>query len=314
MRRIRAKTVVACACACAISATPIYAAFSTRPGWGSTPYGAGGTGVTFRVWAPNATNVTVKGQFNGNSNTANPLFSEGTNGVWSVDVTNAVVGHAYKYFINGTLNKQDPRGRSEVSSTGNTYIYNTTNFNWSGDTFVSTNVPLNDAVIYELNIGTFNDTGSGPGTFVTATNRLPYLKQLGITAVEVMPINEFPGDYSWGYNPSDMFGVESAFGGPDGFKKFVKACHSFGIAVLVDVVHNHYGQPIWTCGGLMDRTRAHTAGSISTNSPASAARGGEIPDPTTPVSRSATSSKILSGCGWMSITWTVSDGIRPTSC
>ncbi len=239
MRGMRAKIVVACVCACVASADPIYAAFSTRPGWGSTPYYSGGTGVTFRVWAPNASSVSVYLFTAPITNTA--LFSEGASGVWSVDVDNAVTNQQYKYRINGTTYKQDPRGRKQVSSTGNSIIYNTTNFSWAGDTFVSTNVPLSDTVIYELNIGTFNDTGSGPGTFITATNRLAYLKQLGITAIEVMPINEFPGDYSWGYNPSDLFGVESAFGGPDGLKNFVKACHSFGIGVLVDVVHNHYG-------------------------------------------------------------------------
>ncbi len=237
--KIRSETVVAFVCASVLAVHPIYAASSSRPGWGSTPYYTGGTGVTFRVWAPNASNVTVKGTFNGLSNTANPLFSEGASGVWSVDVTNAVVGQQYKYRINATADKKDPRSRRQVHSAAYSLIYGGTNFNWTGDTF--TNIPLNDAVIYELNIGTFNDTGIGPGTFATATNRLAYLKQLGITAVEVMPINEFPGDYSWGYNPADIFAVESAFGGPDGFKSFVKKCHEFGIGVLVDVVHNHYG-------------------------------------------------------------------------
>ena len=219
------------------------AAQSARQGWGSTPYAdGGGTGVTFRVWAPSATTVAVAGQFNGFSTTATPLFSEGASGVWSVDVPGAVTKQEYKYFINGSLWKQDPRGRKEVSSIGNSIIYNMTNFNWAGDTF--TYVPQNDAVVYELNIGSFNDPNpldGNPGTFTTATNRLAYLKRLGISAVEVMPINEFPGNFSWGYNPSDVFGVESSFGGPDGFKSFVKTCHQLGIGVILDVEHNHYG-------------------------------------------------------------------------
>src|ERR1043166_4014491 len=158
----------------AVVSKPIssHGAPSARPGWGATPYGAGGTGITFRVWAPNATTVTVKGSFNGFSNVATPLFSEGTNGIWSVDVPSAVVGQQYKYRINGTTDKQDPRARSQVSSVGNCIIYNTTNFNWSGDTF--TNALINDAVVYELDIASFNNLNSGdgnPGTFVTATNR-----------------------------------------------------------------------------------------------------------------------------------------------
>jgi 1,4-alpha-glucan branching enzyme len=226
----------------AAAVKPAFSAASSRPGWGATPYFTGGTGTTFRVWAPNASSVGVFGTFNAyNTGAAAPLFSEG-NGVWSVDVTNAVVGYQYKYYINNSLQKQDPRCRRQVSSTGYCYIYNGTNFNWSGDNFAY--LPQNDTVIYELNIGTFNDTNpsdGNPGTFSSAMNRLPYLKQLGVSAVEVMPINEFPGNFSWGYNPSDLFGVESAFGGPDGFKNFVKACHTNGIGVLVDVVHNHYG-------------------------------------------------------------------------
>jgi 1,4-alpha-glucan branching enzyme len=236
---------IAVACACVVVARPVYAGPSSRPGMGSIPYAdAGGTGVTFRVWAPNATNVIVKGNFTVNSINP-PMFSEGTNGLWSVDVPGAHYGQQYKYTIfsiYGTADKQDPRGRQQSSSVGNTVIYDPSLFDWTGDSF--TYVPQNDAVIYELNIGTFNDTSpgsGGPGTFTTATNRLPYLKELGISAVEVMPINEFPGNYSWGYNPSDLFGVESSIGGPNGFKSFVKACHQFGIGVLVDVVHNHYG-------------------------------------------------------------------------
>ena len=218
---------------------------SSRPGYGSTVYGdAGGTGVTFRVWAPNATNVTVAATFNSFSWTANPLYSEG-GGVWSVDVPGAHIGNQYKYVIysvNGTNLKQDPRCRQQASSTDNSIVYNGTNFDWTGDTF--TYVPQNDAVIYELNIGSFNDpnpSDGNPGTFLSATNMLAFLKQLGISAIEVMPINEFPGNFSWGYNLVDIFGVESSYGGPNQFKTFVKTCHQFGLGVLVDVVHNHYG-------------------------------------------------------------------------
>ena len=82
---------------------------------------------------------------------------------------------------------------------------------------------------------------------------LAQLQQLGINAVEVMPIAEFPGSFSWGYNPDDIFGVESSYGGPDAFKTFVKAAHQFGMAVLVDVVHNHYGGSDTQTHGLLRR-------------------------------------------------------------
>jgi 1,4-alpha-glucan branching enzyme len=222
---------------------------SSRPGWGATPYGAGGTGVTFRVWAPDASAVYVPGQFNGWSTTANLLGQEKSNGIpdgiWSGDISTAVTNQQYKYYIiyNGSGNwKHDPRSRyvTMAGGGGNDIIYNTTNFNWSGDHFTPS--AINDLFIYELHMGTF-PAGSNPSRFVAATNQLKYLKSLGVNAVELMPIMEFGnGGNSWGYDPAQIFAVDNAqYGGPDAFKTFVKACHASGIAVLLDVVHNHYG-------------------------------------------------------------------------
>jgi 1,4-alpha-glucan branching enzyme len=224
---------------------------SSRPGWGSTPYhDTSGSGVTFRVCAPDATSVYVPGQFNGWSTTANPLAHELTNGtwqgVWSADVPTASAGQQYKYNLNyGTTNlwKHDPRSRlvtySGSASGANDIIYDPTAFNWSGDNF--TTPALSNLVVYELHMGTFPTTNV-PSRFVAATNQLPYLKQLGFTAVEVLPIAEFPGDSGWGYNPAQPYAVENiGYGGPDGLKTFVKAAHAIGLAVFIDVVHNHYG-------------------------------------------------------------------------
>jgi len=235
---------------------------SSRPGWGSTPYhDSTGTGVTFRVWAPDATSVYVPGQFNSWSTTATPLGKEFTNaawnGNWSADVASAANGQQYKYYINfsggtgyisGTsVWRHDPRARREVdANTGsgdNDYIYDPTAFNWTNETPVSPS--LNDLVIYEMHIGTFYNPNSGSGLqgkFTDATNRLDYVKSLGVSAVEILPIWEFPGSASWGYNPADIFAADNDhYGGPDGLKTFVKACHARGLAVFMDVVHNHYG-------------------------------------------------------------------------
>ena len=224
---------------------------SSRPGWGATPYSTPTPGVTFRVWAPNATSVTVPGQFNNWSTTAAPLAKEITNatwtGVWSADVAGASAGQQYKYYIQysgGSAWKHDPRSRV-VTSPGtapgaNDIIYDPAAFNWNGDDF--TNPPIQDLVIYELHMGTFPSSAT-PSRFIAATNRLDYLKSLGVSAVEIMPIVEFGNSgSSWGYNPAQPFAVDnSQYGGPDGFKIFVQACHARGIAVLLDVVHNHYG-------------------------------------------------------------------------
>ena len=220
---------------------------SIRSGMGSTPYAdSAGTGVTFRVWAPDATSVAVCGEFNvgGFSNTTNFLVQEsGGLGLWSKDVPAAKAGDEYKYYLNGTLYKDDPRAREMVNSSGNCIVYDPNAFNWGGDTRLS--VTVSNLVIYELHVGAFYDStpSSGePGKFSDALTKLDYLAGLGVNAVELMPIAEFPTDNSWGYNPSDVYAVENTgYGGPDGLKSFVNAAHQRGIRVLMDVVHNHYG-------------------------------------------------------------------------
>ena len=228
---------------------------STRPGWGSTPYhDALGTGVTFRVWAPHATNVYVPGSFNGWNTSATPLAEETSNGaadgVWSADVTAATNNSQYKYYIcTNSINsdgfyKHDPCSRWMVNPGGgsgnNDIIYDPTTFNWNSDS--NTPPALNDLFIYELHMGTFPGSTS-PSRFVAATNNLGYLKSLGINAVELMPITEFcnSGD-SWGYDPAQLWAADNAqYGGPAALKTFIQAAHAQGIAVLLDVVHNHYG-------------------------------------------------------------------------
>ncbi|MGD9613717.1 MAG: alpha-amylase family glycosyl hydrolase, partial [Kiritimatiellia bacterium] len=213
---------------------------SAREGIGATPYAdAGGTGVTFRTWAPNATTVAVKGSFNGWGSTALAKDPPGTNGYWSIDVPRAKAGDEYKFVVNGTY-KKDPRGRRVVNSAGNSIVYNPAAFSW-GDSTNFSRPWRNDLVIYQMHVGSYNAESWLPSTFDQCIEKIPYIKSLGVSAVKLMPVNEFPGDRSWGYNPSDPYAIEASFGGPDGLKRFVKACHENGLAVLIDVVHNHYG-------------------------------------------------------------------------
>jgi 1,4-alpha-glucan branching enzyme len=112
-----------------------------------------------------------------------------------------------------------------------------------------------DLVIYEMHIGTFAGSGDARGTFDGARRRLRYLEHLGISAVQIMPALEFAGDISWGYNPAHLFAIESAYGGPDEFKAFVRDAHARGIAVIVDVVYNHLGPSdldLWRFDGWAD--------------------------------------------------------------
>jgi 1,4-alpha-glucan branching enzyme len=198
-------------------------------------------GAAFRVWAPFASTVGVAGAFNAWSPTANPFASEG-NGYWSADVPGVKVGDEYKFVItNGTqvIWHKNPYASAVVNSSSNAIVHDP-NFDWTGDNF--TMPPWNELVIYEMHVGSFNDApGSGPGTFDEIIPKLPYLADLGINAIEIMPVEEFAGDYSWGYNPSQPFAVESAIGGPQGLYQFVKAAHAQGIAVILDVVYNHSG-------------------------------------------------------------------------
>ena len=211
---------------------------SSRSGMGAVPYAdAGGTGVTFRTWAPNASSVGVKGTFNGWGTTA--LTKESSGGNWSVDIPGARAGQEYKFVVNGA-DKIDPRSQRVVNSVGNSIIYDQGAFDWGNDSSFSA-IWHSDLVIYEMHAGSYNAEDWLPSTFDECAEKIAYLKELGISAVELMPINEFPGDRSWGYNPSEVFAIESSHGGPDALKRFVKACHENGIAVLVDVVHNHYG-------------------------------------------------------------------------
>ncbi len=216
---------------------------SVRPGWGATPYaGPGGTGVTFRVWAPHATSIGVPGVFNGWNTGANLLVREGTTDVWSLDVPAARTNHEYKFYLNGSLWKSDPRSAEIRSGTRNSVVHNRQAFPWSGDSF--SNPPLKDLVVYEMHAGTFHDPTPGNGinaTLVDAIAKLDHVKDLGATAVELMPVNDYPTATSWGYNPAYPFSVENAYGGPAALQQFVKACHDRDLAVFIDIVHNHYG-------------------------------------------------------------------------
>ena len=199
-------------------------------------------GVAFRVWAPNATAVFVKGSFNQWSDDANPMTAE-KDGTWYADILSARPGDEYKYLIlNGDkkLDRIDPYAKQVTNSIGNGVIYDPNSFDWQGDNFQLP--PFNELVIYEMHIGSFYTEVEGkPGNFENAAEKMKHLRRLGVNAIQIMPIAEFAGDFSWGYNPAHIFAVESIYGGPDAFKEFVRIAHQQGFAVILDVVYNHFG-------------------------------------------------------------------------
>lgn len=222
---------------------------ATLPGMGAI---VAENGVGFRVWAPHADAVTVFGSFNEWDAAAHPLTNE-RNGYWYGFVDGAKVGDEYKFSItNGdnTFARVDPYALQVTSSVGNGVIYDHAAFDWEN---VGAHCPPhNEIVIYEMHVGSFTNEGDGPGTLSDALGKLDHLLALGVNTVQIMPVAEFAGDLSWGYNPAHIFAVESAYGGPDALKTFVRECHKKGLAVIQDVVYNHFGPSdldLWTFDG-----------------------------------------------------------------
>jgi 1,4-alpha-glucan branching enzyme len=205
---------------------------SRRPGLGANLYPGG---VSFRYWAPFASSVNVAGIADWDR-PGIPLASEG-NGYWSGDIDGIGPGQQYKLFVNGDW-RMDPRARDVTHSKGNC-IVDDPNFFWQNAFAMP---PRNELVIYEMHLGTFPDNAPPVGRALdAAAAELDYLRDLGINAVHLMPAAEFPVDSSWGYNPAHLFSIESAYGHPQDLKRFVDVAHSHGIAVILDVVYNHFG-------------------------------------------------------------------------
>jgi len=218
-------------------------------------------GTMFRIWAPHAEAVFVTGTFDDWAGTRHPLGrdGDGSTGSWSTDVEDVIPGDEYKFIVRTTDGDQfrlDPYARQVTSSVGNAVVYDPDAFDWGAGEF---HVPAwNDLVIYEMHIGTFRTGDNGRGTFDRAIGKLVYLRDLGVGAIQVMPPFEFAGSVSWGYNPAHLFAIESSYGGPDGFKRFVRAAHEHGIAVIVDVVYNHIGPSdldLWRFDGWVENDR-----------------------------------------------------------
>ncbi len=215
-------------------------------------------GVAFRVWAPHADAVFVAGTFNDWSTDAHPMKRE-ADGYWFADIETAAIGHEYRYRIvsgDKQIMRLDPYARQVTNSIGNAVIHDP-EFDWSGDEY---HLPaINELVVYEMHLGTFhNDEDSKTDKFTEAIRKLDHLQRLGVNAIEVMPLAEFAGSLSWGYNPASVFAVESDYGGPVGFKRFVKSVHQAGLGVILDVVYNHFGPSdldLWQFDGWSENDR-----------------------------------------------------------
>lgn len=189
--------------------------------------------LLFSIWAPSAQQVELL-LFKLNGELL-PMRRE-NDGWYFLETDSAREGDLYMYVIDGELRVADPASRYQPEDVDGpsmvlrSHSSDFANDNWKG-------LPWNEAVIYELHVGTFTPEG----TFEGVERKLDYLKFLGITAIELMPVADFPGRYNWGYDGVLLFAPDSKYGSPDDLRKFVREAHKREMMVFLDVVYNHFG-------------------------------------------------------------------------
>ncbi|MBM5805128.1 MAG: malto-oligosyltrehalose trehalohydrolase [Candidatus Verstraetearchaeota archaeon] len=188
---------------------------------------------TFRVWAPRTVDVFLKLQEEGQKLRMEPL----PDGLFELELDNLREGTRYYFNLDGRRDLPDPLSRFQPQGVhGPSEVVDPNSFNWTDGRWRG--IPLEGYIIYELHVGTF----ASEGTFEAIIPRIGYLRdELGITAIELMPVAQFPGGRNWGYDGVDPFAPQNSYGGPNGLKSLVNACHRNGLAVILDVVYNHLG-------------------------------------------------------------------------
>ena len=206
------------------------ACWSLSRGASVLPHGS----VRFSVWSPKARQVRVSIETGDGARTL-PLESFG-GGLFTGAAAGIAPGTDYWYALDDGPLRPDPVSRYRPAGVhGPSRIVDPSGFVWTDQSWAGCTTA--DLVIYELHVGTF----SPEGTFDGVLDRLPLLRELGVTALEIMPIAEFPGGRNWGYDGVSLYAPQSTYGGPDGFRRLVNACHRCGLAVILDVVYNHLG-------------------------------------------------------------------------
>jgi maltooligosyltrehalose trehalohydrolase len=202
------------------------------------PFGAhptGDGGARFRLWAPGAQGVDLLGR-NGPDDDAHYVMRPAADGWFELDLAQVAPGWRYAYRIDADVVVPDPASRRNPDDVhGASVLVDPLAFDWPDDDWRGR--PWHEAVVYELHVGCFTPEG----TFRAAIDRLDDLVKLGITAIELMPVADFPGRRGWGYDGVLLYAPEASYGTPDELKQLVAAAHARGLMVLMDVVYNHFG-------------------------------------------------------------------------
>lgn len=186
---------------------------------------------TFRVWAPKAATVEVRLLA-----PEERLLTLTRNGDYFSGLFHRIPpGSLYFYRLDGATDRPDPASYCQPQGVHGPSQVVSLDFPWTDQSWIG--LPLRDYVIYELHVGTYTPEG----TFDAIIARLPQLRTLGITALELMPVSQFPGDRNWGYDGVYPYAPHHSYGGPQGLQRLVDACHQQGLAVILDVVYNHLG-------------------------------------------------------------------------
>ena len=189
--------------------------------------------VRFRLWAPSAHSVDLV--MEGTAASLAPL-AKVDSGWFELITRDAPPGTNYRFQIDGGLSVPDPASRFQARDvSGPSQVVDPRTFFWDDEHWRGR--PWEEAVIYELHIGAFTPEG----TFAAAEQKLDYLRDLGVTAIELMPVCDFPGKRNWGYDGVLPFAPDSSYGQPDDLKRFVQAAHARGLMIFLDVVYNHFG-------------------------------------------------------------------------
>ncbi|QDU59377.1 Malto-oligosyltrehalose trehalohydrolase [Planctomycetes bacterium Pan216] len=202
--------------------------------FGATPVGCDRTG--FRVWAPGCESIEVELLDESPSGHRRVPLARSDDGFFRGCLDGVAPGSRYFYRLDGSTSRPDPAAHFQPEGVhGPSMVIDHESFPWSDGDWKG--IAKRNLVIYELHVGAFTEEG----TFLAAGERLAELKELGVNAIEIMPVAQAPGRWNWGYDGVDLFAVCNTYGGVDQFKGFVDACHREGFAVILDVVYNHVG-------------------------------------------------------------------------